>query len=141
MRIAYPLFCAALLVVSASPSYSAEHLFQLSEVTGKVLVKTTLGTSSATVGQRLAAGTRIFVGDDSAARITTIDGSCDVILPTQKVSIINQALCEPTITPTATESGPSGVPPPAVGLAFFGTAAIVTGIILAQKKDDPVSPP
>jgi hypothetical protein len=137
MRIAYCLSCAAALGFLSVPAISAQKTFELTEVSGKVLVTTKNGIVPAVLGQQVSEGTRIFVGEDASARITAADGNCDVPLPSKKVTVLNyQKLCEITITPTATDGPSGGVPPPVVGLAFFTAVAIVGGIAIADDDDD-----
>ncbi len=140
MRIALSLSCAAAFACLSVPAVSAENSFELTEVSGKVLLTTEDGALPAALGQQLPEGTRIFVGDDAIARIASADGSCSFMLPTQKVTIVDyKNLCGVQITPTASDYAPGGLPPPVVGLMFFGGAATVVAISIATNdKDDPV---
>jgi hypothetical protein len=143
MRIAYSLSCVAALTLISVPALSTENALQLVDLSGKVLVTSKNGVAPAKIGQSLESGARVFVGEGATARVTSFDGSCDVTLPSEKVTVINrQKLCDVQITPTAIEGGGGGLPPPVVGLAFFGAAAAVVGISIATSdNDDPISTP
>jgi hypothetical protein len=140
MRIALSLSCATALALLSGAAISAEKTFELTEVTGKVLVTTRDGALPAELGQQIAEGTRIFVGSDSVARVSTADGVCNIALPPEKVTIVSyKNLCDVQITPTSSDPAPGGLPPPAVGLAFFGVAAGAAVWTLIDDDDDPVS--
>lgn len=141
MRLAYCLSCAAALGFLSVPAISAEKSFELTEVAGKVLITTKDGVVPAVLGQQVTEGTRIFVGEDASARVSAADGNCDVPLPSRKVTVVNyKKLCDITITPTAINRAPGGLPPPAVGLAFFAVVAVVGGISIAKgNKNKPIS--
>lgn len=143
MRITRALFCISALSCLSVPALSTKTSFELTEVSGKVLVTTKAGVSPAALGQQVFEGTRIFVGDEAVARVKSADGVCDIALPSQKVTVISyKKLCDVQITPTSSDYQPGGLSPPVVGLAFFGgVSAVVLYHIIRNDKDDPVSIP
>lgn len=141
MRIARALSCLTALFFVAVPALSAVTSFELTEISGKVLVTTHAGVTPAALGQQVSEGASIFVGPNAVARVTSTDGGCEVALPPEKVTIINrEKLCDVQISPTASHYNTGGLPPPAVGLAFFGAvSAVVFYHTIKNDKDDPVS--
>jgi hypothetical protein len=141
MRYAYPLFCLAAFACVTAPALSADRFFELTEVSGKVLVTTKDGALPATLGQQVPQGARIFVGDGAIARVSSTDGICNATLPDNKVTVVNyKKLCDVKITPTSTTSYVGGVRPPFVGVSFFALAGAVVGVsTLTNEK--PASTP
>jgi hypothetical protein len=143
MRTALLASCLIALGCASGSALSSDRTFELTEISGKVLVTTPEGVLPATAGQQLGEGTRIFVGEDSSAQLASTDGTCTAALPPKKVTVINsQKLCDVTITPTSNDVT-GGVPPPVVGIAFF---AVVTGAAIYTWLDNdnnnkPISPP
>jgi hypothetical protein len=142
MRIAYSLSCAAALAFLSVPSQSAENLFQLKDVAGKVMISTSKGLVPAEVGQVVADGARIFVGKDAIARVALEDGSCDIALPSQKITVINhRKLCDVNITPTASDEEGGGSSAAYAGIAFFAGVSGVAIIAMLDDDDTPMSTP
>lgn len=140
MRMALYLSSVTAFALLSVPALSAERSLELTEVSGKVLVTTRDGALPAALGQQLAEGSRVFVGNNSAARVTSADGTCNIALPPEKVTVISyKKLCDVQITPTASDPAPGGLPPPAVGLAFFGVAAGAALWTLLEDDDAPIS--
>jgi hypothetical protein len=142
MRIPLYLSCLTAFALLSVPALSAEKSLELTEVSGKVLVTTRDGVLPAAMGQQLADGSRVFVGNNAAARVMSADGTCNIALPPEKVTVINyKKLCDVQITPTAYDGASGGLPPPAVGLAFFGVAAGAAVSTFLEDDDNPVSGP
>ncbi len=129
MRIAYTLSCLAAFTFPFSPAVSAENPVSVLEISGKVLVITPTGLTPAEVGQVIPEGTKIFVGDESIARLAAADGNCDLNLPPRKVTVVTSSkICsDVTITPAAANP-PHSIPPFAVGLSYFASVIGMAGI-------------
>jgi hypothetical protein len=143
MRGVYSFYCVAALGLLSAPAFSADKSFELTEVSGKVLVTTSNGALPATLGQKIPQGARIFVGDSALARVASVDGICNASLPANKVTVVSyKKLCDVKITPTASSRYSRGVPPVVVGLTFFAGASAVVGISMATNDDNgPISTP
>jgi hypothetical protein len=123
-----------------SPVQAQGDTVQLIEVSGKVLVNTGKGFAPAVEGQSIGNGAKILVGENAFARIS---GPCDLTLPEKRVTSIDlKTMCDDvTITPTASNPAPGGIPPVAVGLGFVAIVAGTAILATATDNDDPVSAP
>jgi hypothetical protein len=131
------------LAAMCAGAQAAEGGLTLKDVSGKVLLQTKTGFATVADGQTISTGSRIFVGQEASARIINADGSCDAVLPSGQVTVIDPAVvCSgAVISPVAYEGVPGEIPPPVILGAFVAIVAGATIYSFSQSDDKPVSGP
>jgi hypothetical protein len=134
----------ALLGLLSPAAMAADAPMVLADVQGKVLVNSGKGFRTAVLGETLAIGDKVLVGEKAAARLT---GACDVTLPEKQITVVRtDVLCAADAVITPTHARPAYVPPAgpniAVGVGVF-VAALGAFVFttLDDDDEDPVSGP
>jgi hypothetical protein len=149
----------SVLLFVGNPAFAADpEDARLEAVLGKVLVNQGKGFSVAKDNLLLKIGSTIMVGEDGGATLvfpaTKTAAACSVELqPVSVITVSGPAMCaedpgtkvklfeQPTITPTATDATPGGIPPAVVGVGAFGAALAVGAYVILDGNDNNASIP